>query len=314
MNTNMTGFGWFSKSFCILVLWTKVASALEGLMMSYFISFFSKQAELRDNNDELQLVSELTPQKPRLTSSQSQKPTGSKSSAKSLVKEYDSKKVESVNRTRNHNNKVRNSPLRQKSKIGNNSNFTSKKNGEIPAEEVGVELRKVDSARKSDLLPPGGTTGMTLKAADVPCKDIKQETPLEELLQCGSPETNVGNSEVLHKHRTRESPVKKEDVNSKSAVQPKESLPRSPVRIMSPRKCKKSTDQANPSLKQPKRKLPDPPEKEAQANPSLKQQKRKLPDPPEKGAQAKIKKSEVLESDSKKGTISSKRAPETKGE
>ena len=243
--------------------------------------------------------------------------------------------MESVNRTRNHNNKVRNSPLRQKSKIGNNSNFTSKKNVEILVEEVGVELQKRDSARNSDSLPPGGTTGMTLKAADVPCKDIKQETPLEELLQCGPPETNVGNNEVLHKHPTRGSPVKKEDVNSKSVIQPKESLPRSPVRIMSPRKCKKSTDQANPSIKQPKRKLPDPPEKEAQANPSLKQPKRKLPDPPEKGAQAnpslkqqkrklpdspekgaqaKIKKTEVLESDSKKGTISSKRAPETKGE
>ena len=30
MNTNMTGFKWFSKN-CILVLWTKEASALEGL-------------------------------------------------------------------------------------------------------------------------------------------------------------------------------------------------------------------------------------------------------------------------------------------
>ena len=31
MNTNMTGFRWFSKKDCILVIWKKVASALEGL-------------------------------------------------------------------------------------------------------------------------------------------------------------------------------------------------------------------------------------------------------------------------------------------
>ena len=31
MNTNMTGFKWFSKKYCVLVLWIKVASALEGL-------------------------------------------------------------------------------------------------------------------------------------------------------------------------------------------------------------------------------------------------------------------------------------------
>ena len=32
MNTNMTGFRWFSKNLCILyMLWMKVASALEGL-------------------------------------------------------------------------------------------------------------------------------------------------------------------------------------------------------------------------------------------------------------------------------------------
>ena len=29
MNTNMTGFQWFSKV-CVLVRWTKLASALEG--------------------------------------------------------------------------------------------------------------------------------------------------------------------------------------------------------------------------------------------------------------------------------------------
>ena len=31
MNTNMTEFRWFLKNICVLVLWTKVASALEGL-------------------------------------------------------------------------------------------------------------------------------------------------------------------------------------------------------------------------------------------------------------------------------------------
>ena len=32
MNTNMTGFGCFLKNLCIPVFWTKVASALEGLI------------------------------------------------------------------------------------------------------------------------------------------------------------------------------------------------------------------------------------------------------------------------------------------
>ena len=31
MNTNMARFIWFSKNLCILVLWTKVALALEGI-------------------------------------------------------------------------------------------------------------------------------------------------------------------------------------------------------------------------------------------------------------------------------------------
>ena len=31
MNTNKTGFKWFSKYLCVLVLETKVASAMEGL-------------------------------------------------------------------------------------------------------------------------------------------------------------------------------------------------------------------------------------------------------------------------------------------
>ena len=39
MNTNITGFRWFSKSFCVLVLWTKVVSALEGLLKSKRVLF-----------------------------------------------------------------------------------------------------------------------------------------------------------------------------------------------------------------------------------------------------------------------------------
>ena len=34
MNTNMTEFGWFS-SLCVLVLWIKVALALEGLILLF---------------------------------------------------------------------------------------------------------------------------------------------------------------------------------------------------------------------------------------------------------------------------------------
>ena len=37
MNTNMTGFGWFS-SLCVLVLWMKVASALEGLTLMMLVA------------------------------------------------------------------------------------------------------------------------------------------------------------------------------------------------------------------------------------------------------------------------------------
>ena len=37
MNTNMTGFRYFSKNLCIIVLWMKVASALEGLSMFVFM-------------------------------------------------------------------------------------------------------------------------------------------------------------------------------------------------------------------------------------------------------------------------------------
>ena len=32
MNTNITGFGWCFKNIGIRVLWTKVASALEGII------------------------------------------------------------------------------------------------------------------------------------------------------------------------------------------------------------------------------------------------------------------------------------------
>ena len=35
MNTNMTGFRWYSKYCCVRVRWTKVASALEGLRMIF---------------------------------------------------------------------------------------------------------------------------------------------------------------------------------------------------------------------------------------------------------------------------------------
>ena len=35
MLINITGFGYFSKNLCVLVLWTKVASSLEGLNMLY---------------------------------------------------------------------------------------------------------------------------------------------------------------------------------------------------------------------------------------------------------------------------------------
>ena len=31
MNVNMTGFRWFSIYLCVIVLWLKAASALEGL-------------------------------------------------------------------------------------------------------------------------------------------------------------------------------------------------------------------------------------------------------------------------------------------
>ena len=36
MNTNMTGFRWFSKNLCVLALSTKVATVLEGLIRNHF--------------------------------------------------------------------------------------------------------------------------------------------------------------------------------------------------------------------------------------------------------------------------------------
>ena len=33
MNTNMTGFRWFTKNVWVLVLWMRVALALEGLLL-----------------------------------------------------------------------------------------------------------------------------------------------------------------------------------------------------------------------------------------------------------------------------------------
>ena len=38
MNSNITGFRWFSKVFASFVLWMKVASALEGLK-KYIVIF-----------------------------------------------------------------------------------------------------------------------------------------------------------------------------------------------------------------------------------------------------------------------------------
>ena len=45
MSTNMRGFGCFSNIFAFLVLWMKVASALEGSIILYFLDFFSKVLE-----------------------------------------------------------------------------------------------------------------------------------------------------------------------------------------------------------------------------------------------------------------------------
>ena len=52
MNTNMTGFRCFFKNLCVLVLWMKVALALEGLIAPVcFVSFlyFSQESLRLDN-------------------------------------------------------------------------------------------------------------------------------------------------------------------------------------------------------------------------------------------------------------------------
>ena len=41
MNTNMTGFRCFKKNLCVLVLWTEVASAWEGLNLSITVESLS---------------------------------------------------------------------------------------------------------------------------------------------------------------------------------------------------------------------------------------------------------------------------------
>ena len=53
MSTNMTGFGWFYKNLYICVLWTKEASALEGL-----ISFLGQITTLSENIATRRLVVE----------------------------------------------------------------------------------------------------------------------------------------------------------------------------------------------------------------------------------------------------------------
>ena len=47
VNTNMAGFKWFSKKLCVFVLWTKVASALEGfaLLLLRFLSSNSQKKQ-----------------------------------------------------------------------------------------------------------------------------------------------------------------------------------------------------------------------------------------------------------------------------
>ena len=47
-NTNMTGFRWFSKNLCVLELWTRVASALEGLRKELESKIFSNEYIMED--------------------------------------------------------------------------------------------------------------------------------------------------------------------------------------------------------------------------------------------------------------------------
>ena len=47
MNTNMSGFRWFFKNLCILVLWTKVASALEGLNINEIVRLLLEAVSIK---------------------------------------------------------------------------------------------------------------------------------------------------------------------------------------------------------------------------------------------------------------------------
>ena len=40
MNTNMTGFGWFSKILSVLVIWMKIALAFEGISTVPIVAVF----------------------------------------------------------------------------------------------------------------------------------------------------------------------------------------------------------------------------------------------------------------------------------
>ena len=56
MNTNMTGFGWFPENLSILVLQTKVASALEGLNLLFLTFFIIRSPLLQKITIELAMV------------------------------------------------------------------------------------------------------------------------------------------------------------------------------------------------------------------------------------------------------------------
>ena len=49
----MTGFQWFSKNLCVVVLWMKVASALEGLMI---ITWRQKSGHVFPPGDEVEVA------------------------------------------------------------------------------------------------------------------------------------------------------------------------------------------------------------------------------------------------------------------
>ena len=61
MHTNMTGFRLFSKILCFLVLWMKIASALDGLThlcLQFSLEFFLKRCGL--NNDYTKYLMEFS--------------------------------------------------------------------------------------------------------------------------------------------------------------------------------------------------------------------------------------------------------------